>query len=123
MELRDIKIRHMKKSVIFVYMDDENTKIKEVKIKGKTLLENSGYYLIPGKIKINDGTVYPAILGISSDDAGEMFEAYFFVNEKWLSQMDKQFLKKISKGKNQVFPFKYHLSIKVKGDRNLLHQF
>lgn len=123
MKIKDIKIKSVEKGSIFRYIDNENTKVKEAKIKGKIIPENSGYYLITGKIRIHDGSVYPAILGISSDDVGEMFEAYFFINGEWISQMDKQLLKKIDKKKTQVFPYTYQLNVKVEGDKHILHQF
>lgn len=123
MKIGNIKIKNVEKGSIFRYIDDENIEVKEVKIKGKIIPENSGYYLITGKIRVHDGNVYPAILGISSDDAGEMFEAYFFINGEWVSQMDKLLLKKIGKKKTQVFPYTYHLNVKVEGDTHILHQF
>ena len=62
-------------------------------------------------------------MGISSKDSGEMFEAHFLVNKKWISQKDKKFLKKLNKEKSKVFPYKYHLNVKVIGDANTLAQY
>lgn len=123
MQIPDIKLHDVNKNEVFCYLDDENTKIERLIALPEKIKKNSGYYLITGCIKIADGTVYPAILGISSDDSGELFEAYFFVNKVWVSQMDQSFLKKIHKKNSDVAPYKYHLNVKVEGDKNTDHQF
>jgi len=122
MKLDDIKPEDIKKNIIYGFIDKDNTKITEIKVKN-ILPENSGYYLIPGKIKTADGSMYPAILGVSSDDSGELFDVYCFINNSWTSQNDKNFLKKINKSKSEVFPYKYHLNVKVEGDINEDNQF
>ena len=116
-----IKIEDIKKGRIY-YRDNKN-RICEFKLKEFIITENSGYFLISGKVRIKDGTVYPAILGISSNDCGELFEAYFYINGKWVPQEDKNFLKLLKRKKKEVFPYKYHLNVKVEGDKNIAHQF
>ncbi len=123
MKISNIKLQDIERKVVYHYTNEENTEIKEIKFKENIVPENSGYFLITGKIKIADGSTYPAIFGISSDYSGELFEAYFLVNGKWVSQEDKNFLKKLGKKKSQVFPYKYHLNVKVGGDVNLSQQF
>ncbi len=123
MKIEDIRLENFGKDVIYQYIDKENLQIKRIKLKENKIKKNSGYFLINGKIKISDGTIYNAILGISSDDSGEMFEAYFYVNDKWISQNNKNFLRLLDKKKDEVFPYKYHLNVEVEGDINRNHQF
>lgn len=123
MRIKDLKLRDTERNAAYYYIDEKNTEIKEYKLKKEIISTNSGYYLITGKIEIANGTIYPAILGISSDDGGELFEAYFLVKNKWVSQQDENFLKKLEKKKYQVFPYKYHLNVKIEDDNNLDHQF
>ncbi len=123
MKIKDVRPIDVEKATVYQYLDRKEKIIKIVKMKQKRILEDSGYFLISGKIRINDGTEYPAIIGISSDDSGELFEAYFLINNYWISQSDKKFLKKISKNKKGIFPYKYHLNVEVEGDINKEHQF
>lgn len=123
MKIKDVTLKDIKRKAVYVYVDEENIEIQEVRLRKNSISKNSGYFLIGGKIRIADNTEYYAILGISSDDSGELFEAHFFINGEWVSQKDEQFLKKLGKKKNQIFPYKYHLNAKVGGDANLSQQF
>lgn len=123
MKIEDIKLKDINKGNVFYYFDKKNSQIKEFKPKRGRIQRNSGYFLIPGKIKIADETLYTAILGVSSDNLGELFEVFFLINGKWVSQEDKNFIKKIKKKGDQIFPYRYHLNIKVEGDNNLSNQF
>ena len=122
MKINDIKLKDIKKGSIYNYTNDENTEIKEFKLKQNFIPENSGYYLITGKTKIADGTVYPSILGISSNDSGELFEVYLFLKDRLVKQDNKLHMK-LGKKKYQIFPYKYHLNVKVDGDKNRINQF
>ena len=75
MKIGDIKLEDIMDNVVYGFVDRDNTKITKIKVK-TILPENSGYYLIPGKIKTANGCIYHAILGVSSDDSGELFDAY-----------------------------------------------
>src|SRR3989339_1933809 len=121
MKITDIKLNNLKKRSIYYYIDDNNTQIKPVRVSD-SIKENSGYFLIAGEIKINDGTKYPALLGISSDDSGEMYEAYFYIDNKLINQNESNFFEQINKTKNQIFPYKYHLNVNVDGDKHIAHQ-
>lgn len=123
MKIKDIKLKDVDRGAVYFYQDDSNTKIQEIKLKKKFIPENSGYFLITGKIKINDGTVYHAILGVSSEDSGELFDVFFFVDGMWVGQNSKYFLKILNKKKEEVFPYIYHLNVKVRGDANVSQQF
>jgi len=123
MKIKNLKLKEINREKVYYYTNNKNKQIKELKLKKKTIAKNSGYYLISGKIKIADGTIYPAILGISSDDSGELFEAYFLLNDLLISQGDKSFLKEIKKKKNHIFPYKYHLNVRIERDENKKHQF
>lgn len=123
MRMEELTLTDVEGKSVYYYTNDENTQIEEFKLKEKAIAENSGYFLITGKIKIADGSIYSALLGISSDDSGELFEAYFFVNGKLVSQDDKDFLRMMGKEEGQIFPYKYHLNINVTGDTNSLQHF
>ncbi len=123
MRVEDIKIEDVEIGAVYSYIDKDNRKIKEIKVKKKWITKNSGYFLITGNIKIADGTIYPALLGISSNDSGELFESYFFIRNKLISQHGKNFMKLIGKKKEEVFPYKYHLNVGVEGDNHPEHQF
>lgn len=122
MKIDDVTLKDVENGEVFYWEDDKNTKIAYETVVPPQLLKNSGYYLITGKIKIADGTIYPAILGVSTTDQGELFEAYFYVDGKWLHQ-DEELPKKLGKTKKEVLPYMYHLNVKVQGDLHTGHQF
>src|SRR3989344_1135828 len=113
MRIEDIGIEDIGMGAVYCYIDKENKKVKEMKIRKRHIPKNSGYFLITGNIKVADGTRYPGLLGISSNDSGELFEVYFFIRGKLVSQQAKNFLKLIDKKKEEVFPYRYHLNVSV----------
>lgn len=121
MKLKNIKLEDIKQNKVYVYLDEENINVDEAKVK--KIKEDSGYYLISGEIEIKDKTKYPAIIGISSDDSGELFEAFFWIESELVSQSDKNFLEKMGKNRESIFPYMYHLNVKVEGDLNKKVQY
>ena len=73
-------------------------------------------------MKLNDGTIYPAIFGISSDDSGEMFEYHFLTEKRWVSSTDDvSYL--LNKKKSEIYPFNYHLNCKILGNIHIDEQY
>ncbi len=116
MKINDLTITDIKKNFVYKYINEESDDIEVALVSEDRIPENSGYYLITGEATLTDGTKYPAIFGISSDDGGEMFEFYLFIDSlNWIS--NKENLPKIlRKRKENVFPFRYRLNFKVDGD-------
>jgi hypothetical protein len=123
MKLNDIIIPFSSKNEVYFYLDKKNIFIEKKIVSKGVISINSGYYLIPGKVKLNDKSIFKAIFGVSSDDSGELFEVHFWINNKLVSQSNKDLLKKMKKTKGMVFPYKYHLNVKVEGDTHTANQF
>lgn len=120
MKITNITKSDLNNSYVYYYTNENNQEISSRKTA--LIKENSGYYLVPGEIKLHDQSKYPALLGISSDDGGEMFEYYLQVGKNWLSNKD-DLKKKMNKTKEDIFPFTYHLNVKAEGDIHTDNQY
>ncbi|MBI4707737.1 MAG: hypothetical protein HY761_07425 [Candidatus Omnitrophica bacterium] len=120
--INDLTANDLTKKWLFRYINENSEKIFPVENDDKRILENTGYYLIAGEVKLNDDTTYPAVFGISSDDGGEMFEYHFLTEKGWIGSSD-DICNKLNKTKTRVFPFRYHLFIKVENDLHLDAQY
>lgn len=116
MNIYDITIEHIKSKTVFRYVQEDSGEIMIVNNTQETIPENTGYYLITGEVKLNDGTRYPAIFGISSDDGGEMFEYHFVSDKALISSGEEDIFRTLNKKKQEVFPFEYHLNVNVEND-------
>lgn len=121
MRIKDLTLHDISERKVYRYVDEENQEITAEDISCE-IKENTGYYLISGEVQLKDGTKYPAILGISSDDAGEMFEYHFLTSEGWVASSD-DVCSFLGKAKEQIFPFKYHLTCRILGDIHIANQY
>jgi hypothetical protein len=121
MRVSDLHPNDFKSCQVYRYVDDETDEIERYPCS--SIENHSGYFLISGEITLADGSKYPAILGISSDDSGEMFEFYLYQPEKgWLSNADN-LSEKLNKARTEIFSLKYHLNVSVQGDVHSDHQY
>lgn len=115
MLVKNLTIYDIQQNKAYQYLNEDRGEINPIEGQFEIIKANSGYYLVTGEVKLNDGTLYPALFGISSDDGGEMFEYHFFTENGWIASKD-DICKELKKTKTEIFPFKYHLNIKIEDD-------
>ncbi len=126
-QLEDITLKDLEEGKVYKEIDDPNDEesilgLSEVNIKG-IIPEYSGFYLISGKIKLADRTELHALFGVDTDSSGELCSTEILTQDGWTSQADNDFLERLKRTKEQVFPYKYHLNKPVYGDIDLEGQF
>ncbi|HOW35679.1 MAG TPA: hypothetical protein PL155_04635 [Candidatus Omnitrophota bacterium] len=123
MKILNLALNDVENGSIYKYIAEDSDDIEIALIHTDNIEESSGSYLITGEVTLADGSRYPAIFGINSDDGGEMSEFYFLVDsDGWVSSSDN-LEELLRKKKEEVFPFRYHLNIKVEGDLHTENQY
>ena len=94
--------------------DGEVSGIEIMEVKEKIHL-NTGMYWAAGSVTTKQGNIYPLILQISSDDAGEVFGAYWKIEDVWHKQNDEGFLKAVGLKQKEIFPVHYEVNVEFEG--------
>ena len=82
----------------------------------RALIEHPGMVAVNGLVKLNDGTECFAILTIDETSSGEHWGTGIFIDDPAVItfQDDPDFLEKLGKTKDQVFPYSYKYTGEVR---------
>jgi hypothetical protein len=72
--------------------------------------------LINADIRLNDGTILPAVLQIDEQSSGEHWGTFFLLDDKIVSQSSKNIFTALGKTKDQIFPYSYRYYVDLKCD-------
>ena len=82
-------------------------------VRGETkqhVIDNGAFAMMTGKVRIADGTEYDALIELCVVDSGEHYGTGLWVDDGVTFQDDDDFLKRLGKTAEQVFPYRYNYS-------------
>lgn len=72
-----------------------------------------------GKVRLADGTEHDAILEFCDNDSGEHYGTGIWTDKGVAWQDEDDFLEKLGRTKEQVFPYKYRYAGHIHGDHHV----
>jgi len=119
-QLHEITLKDINSGKVFMEIEsplDDCVGFEEVEfLSSEDEIYIPGDYLVSGKVKLNDGTIMPALLYMDVSSSGECMSAYVLINEGFIDLYEKTSPEKIGKQNDQVHPIKYNLCRRIEGD-------